>query len=78
MSLGTVTFSRPGCRPAAGRGGWRVTVDITTTSFDSAVTVDPAAGGATPAGDGVTPAGGGATPPAERHRMLQARRRRPW
>jgi hypothetical protein len=26
---------------AAGRGGWRVTVDTTTTDLDSTVTVDP-------------------------------------
>jgi hypothetical protein len=43
----------------------------------------PVAGGATPASAGSSLAGrgtpaGGATPPAEGHRMLQARRRRPW
>jgi hypothetical protein len=36
------------------------------------------AGGGATTGGGASPAGGGATPPAERHRMLQARRRRPW
>jgi hypothetical protein len=33
-------FSRDhGWRPAAGRRGWRVTVDTTTTGFDLAITV---------------------------------------
>jgi hypothetical protein len=36
--------------PAAGRGGWRVTVDTSTTGLDSVVTVDPGGRRSNPGG----------------------------
>jgi hypothetical protein len=68
MSLGTRHSRDHGC-PAAGRGGWRVTVDTAIPVWTQPSQLTPAAGGATTAGgatlvaDGATPAGG-ATPDA--------------